>query len=109
MPQTCYDPRFGCYPGNARTINRYPAFHGAYYRKPYNWRQYMEYPWHAAPHDPQRFFSMSPVPEVEGLPVVVQQPDSANAGSPPRGLPVRPAAAMGQAKRVTASAASSRQ
>ncbi|NMC19003.1 MAG: hypothetical protein GYA33_01175 [Thermogutta sp.] len=57
MPQTCYQPRFGCYPGNPRTIHRYPAFHGYYYRAPYNYRHYFEYPWHAAPHEPQAFAS----------------------------------------------------
>ena len=55
MPQTCYQPRFGCYPGNPRTIHRYPAFHGYYYRAPYNYRHYFEYPWHAQPHEPQAF------------------------------------------------------
>lgn len=57
MPQTCYQPRFGCYPGNPRTIHRYPAFHGYYYRAPYNYRHYFEYPWHAQPHEPQAFSS----------------------------------------------------
>src|SRR5208283_5484708 len=27
MPQTCYAPHFGCYPGNGRDIYRYPASH----------------------------------------------------------------------------------
>lgn len=53
MPQTCYQPRFGCYPGNPRTIHRYPAFHGYYYRSPYNYRHLFEYPWHAQPNEPQ--------------------------------------------------------
>ncbi|RMG00891.1 MAG: hypothetical protein D6741_06055, partial [Planctomycetota bacterium] len=56
MPQTCYQPRFGCYPGNPRTIHRYPAFHGTYYRAPYNYRQYMDYPWFATPHEPVGYF-----------------------------------------------------
>ena len=47
MPQTAYDPNYGCYPGNARTIHRYPAFHGYYYDRPYNYRHYSEYPWNA--------------------------------------------------------------
>lgn len=51
MPQTCYQPRFGCYPGNPRTIHRYPAFHGYYYRAPYNYRHLFEYPWHAQPYE----------------------------------------------------------
>lgn len=55
MPQTCYQPRFGCYPGNPRTIHRYPAFHGYYYRNPYNYRHLFEYPWHAQPNEPRDF------------------------------------------------------
>ena len=57
MPQTCYAPRFGCYPGNNRHVHRYPAFHGYYYRQPYNYRHLFDYPWHATPHEPQGFFS----------------------------------------------------
>jgi hypothetical protein len=57
MPQTCYAPRFGCYPGNNRHMHRYPAFHGYYYRKPYNYRHLFDYPWHARPHEPQGFFA----------------------------------------------------
>ncbi len=59
MPQTCYDPHFGCYPGNQRTIHRYPAFHGYYYRDPYNYRHVFEYPWHAAPHEPVGYFTFN--------------------------------------------------
>jgi hypothetical protein len=51
MPQTCYDPPYGCYPGT-RWNNRYPAFHGTYYRKAYNYRNYFDYPWHAELHEP---------------------------------------------------------
>jgi len=68
MPQTCYEPRYGCYPGNARTNHRYPAFHGSYYRSPYNWRNAFDYPWHAEPHEPTSLFSYqteAPVEEVE--------------------------------------------
>lgn len=57
MPQTCYAPRYGCYPGNNRHMHRYPAFHGYYYRKPYNYRHLFEYPWHAAPHQPSAYFT----------------------------------------------------
>jgi hypothetical protein len=57
MPQTCYAPRFGCYAGNNRHMHRYPAFHGYYHREPYNYRHLFEYPWHAAPHEPQDFFT----------------------------------------------------
>jgi hypothetical protein len=53
MPQTCYSPHFGCYPGNGRDIYRYPAFHGYYYRQAYNYRPLFEYPWQAGMHEPQ--------------------------------------------------------
>ena len=56
MPQTCYAPRYGCYPGNNRHMRRYPAFHGTYYRSPYNYRQLFDYPWHAAPYEPMPYF-----------------------------------------------------
>src|SRR5688572_26127767 len=36
MPQSCYNPSFGCYP-STRFMNRYPAFHGTYYRAAYNY------------------------------------------------------------------------
>ena len=52
MPQTCYGPHYGCYPGNNRDIHRYPAFHGYYYRHAYNYRQLYEYPWQADPFEP---------------------------------------------------------
>ena len=52
MPQTCYSPHYGCYPGNGRDIYRYPAFHGYYYRQGYNYRPLFEYPWQAAMHEP---------------------------------------------------------
>ena len=55
MPQTVYDPNFGCYPGNARTIQRYPAFHGYYTRAPYNYRHYSEYPWNAVVPEPRPY------------------------------------------------------
>jgi len=67
MPQTCYQPRFGCYPGNPRTINRYPAFHGYYYRAPYNYRHLFEYPWHAQPNEPQPL-------RPQGVETFVEQP-----------------------------------
>ena len=52
MPQTCYSPHYGCYPGNGRDIHRYPAFHGYYYRQAYNYRPLFEYPWQAGMHEP---------------------------------------------------------
>src|SRR5262245_5073179 len=56
MPQTCYNPAYGCYPGT-RHMNRYPAFHGTYYRRPYNYRNVFDYPWHADLHEPTSLFS----------------------------------------------------
>lgn len=56
MPQSCYQPSFGCYPGT-RYMNRYPAFHQTYYRNPYNYRNYFDYPWHAEMHEPTSHFS----------------------------------------------------
>jgi hypothetical protein len=52
MPQTCYSPSFGCYPGNGRDIQRYPPFYGTFYRRAYNYRQLQEWPWLAEPHEP---------------------------------------------------------
>lgn len=57
MPQTCYSPRYGCYYGNNRHMHRYPAFHGTYYRRPYNYRNLFDYPWHAEMHEPTSMFS----------------------------------------------------
>ena len=57
MPQSCYSPRYGCYPGNSRDIQRYPAFHGTFYRRPYNYRNTFDFPWHAALHEPTSHFS----------------------------------------------------
>ncbi len=56
MPQTCYNPKYGCY-GADRHMNRYPAFHGTYYRRPYNYRNVFDYPWHAELHEPTSYFS----------------------------------------------------
>ena len=56
MPQTCYNPRFGCYDGD-RYNHRYPAFHGTYYRRPYNYRNLFDYPWHADLHEPTSNFA----------------------------------------------------
>jgi hypothetical protein len=81
MPQTCYQPRYGCYPGNSRDINRYPAFHGYYYRAPYNYRHYFDYPWHAQPHEPEGY-------SYRGI------PDAPVAPGPGPGLTPTPAPAM---------------
>ena len=61
MPQSCYDPRYGCYPGNNRHMHRYPAFHGTFYRSPYNYRHLYDYPWHAQPHDPVPLHGEPPI------------------------------------------------
>ena len=80
MPQTCYSPRYGCYPGNGRCIHRYPAFHGVYYRRPYNYRNLFDYPWHAQLHEPTSMFSYHvPAPEE-----VQAGPQLDDAPRPPR-------------------------
>ncbi len=57
MPQSCYQPHYGCYPAGSRWTHRYPAFHGYYYRRPYNYRNLFDYPWHARMHEPASLFS----------------------------------------------------
>lgn len=57
MPQSCYQPHYGCYPAGSRWTHRYPAFHGYYYRRPYNYRNLFDYPWHAGMHEPTSLFS----------------------------------------------------
>jgi hypothetical protein len=86
MPQTCYGSRFGCYPGNnGRDIHRYPAFHGYYYREPYNYRHYFEYPWHAQPHEPQPYFSHRGA-AIEGS--MVPSPDPGMSAPAPQPVPM---------------------
>lgn len=82
MPQTCYNPKFGCY-GADRHMNRYPAFHNTYYRRPYNYRNVFDYPWHAELHEPTSYFSYhvnqqaQPRPAAEPLvPGQIQHPYS---------------------------------
>jgi len=68
MPQTCYGPRYGCYPGASnRHLHRYPAFHGTYYRRPYNYRNLFDYPWHARLHEPTSLFSYNVAPPTGDL------------------------------------------
>jgi len=81
MPQTCYSPRYGCYPGNSRDIQRYPAFHGSYYRRAYNYRRYFEYPWHASLHEPTSYFSYNVPPQ--GSSVVEPGPTDIAPPPPP--------------------------
>ena len=89
MPQTCYAPRFGCYPGNNRHMHRYPAFHGTYYRRGYNYRTLFDYPWQAGLHEPTSLFSYGvwdeTVREFEGSPaeIVPQGINSSRAPQPP--------------------------
>ncbi len=101
MPQTCYDPPYGCYPGT-RFMNRYPAFHGTYYRRPYNYRNVFDYPWHADLHEPTSYFSYhvsgdaggarfappQPIPPVATIPLHqrLEQSTSRPAAPSPRGL-----------------------
>lgn len=68
MPQTCYDPRYGCYYGGGRHMHRYPAFHGNFYRRPYVYRDVFDYPWHAEMHEPTSMFSYNVVSDVETVP-----------------------------------------
>ncbi|MCE9547974.1 MAG: hypothetical protein K8T25_21080 [Planctomycetia bacterium] len=102
MPQTCYAPRYGCYPGNDRFVHRYPAFHGTYYRRPYNYRNLFDYPWHAELHEPTSMFSYHvPAPDDEP-----RAPRSTNddAPRPPRSsrLPKRERSVMMPAQPVSA-------
>lgn len=112
MPQTCYAPRFGCYPGNNRHMHRYPAFHGTYYRRPYNYRNYFDYPWHAGLHEPTSLFSYGvwdeTIRDFEGSPaeILPQGANTSRAPAPTPSQPPRPAEAS-RAKRDTAAWTSS--
>jgi hypothetical protein len=83
MPQTCYNPTYGCYRGS-RYIHRYPPFHGTFYRRPYNYRTYFDYPWHAQPHEPTSLFSYNTAEEAaeEAAP----EPPPSTSRSTPRPL-----------------------
>ncbi len=97
-PQTCYAPRYGCYPGNNRFMHRYPAFHGYHYRRPYNYRNVFDYPWHAALHEPTSHFSYNVMDETQGAPLAppipaeeiqspaVEEAPTASRGKQPRDL-----------------------
>jgi len=98
MPQTCYSPRYGCYPGNARCIHRYPAFHGVYYRRPYNYRNLFDYPWHAELHEPTSLFSYHvPAPEE------AQRGNRDDAPPPPRDNEARSRSVMKRPRVVNVS------
>lgn len=77
MPQSCYYPSFGCYPSTPY-MNRYPAFHGTYYRKAYNYRNYFDYPWHAGLHEPTSMFSFHVPGETPAEAVPVPVPAAAS-------------------------------
>lgn len=76
MPQSCYNPSFGCYP-STRFMNRYPAFHNYYYRSAYNYRHYFDYPWHAGLHEPTSMFSYHTPGEAPAQGVPTPLPESA--------------------------------
>lgn len=89
MPQSCYNPSFGCY-ANTRYMHRYPAFHGNYYREAYNYRNYFDYPWHAGLHEPTSHFSYHVPGEVPAAATPPQPVPSAASLAP---QPVRAASA----------------
>ena len=89
MPQSCYNPSFGCYP-STRFMHRYPAFNGYYYRSAYNYRNYFDYPWHAGLHEPTSLFSYHVPAEAPGQTVPTPLP----AARAPGPLPTRSAEAM---------------
>src|SRR5262245_46607310 len=86
MPQSCYNPSFGCYP-STRYMHRYPAFHGVYYREAYNYRNYFDYPWHAGLHEPTSMFSYhvpgeaGPAPGPPPVPAAASAPTSIRRAS----------------------------
>jgi hypothetical protein len=47
-PSPCYD----CYSHNHRRLDCYPGFRELHYRRPYNYRLLIDYPWHADLHPP---------------------------------------------------------
>jgi hypothetical protein len=91
MPQSCYNPSFGCYP-STRFMHRYPAFHNYYYRSAYNYRHYFDYPWHAGLHEPTSMFSYHVPGEAAGQAVPTPVPAASNNTYP---TPARSASAVG--------------
>lgn len=85
MPQTCYNPRHGCYPGNNRFMHRYPAFHGYYYRNPYNYRALFDYPWHVELHEPTSMFSYNFEETSSGTSSTPTEADPSDSPSAKRG------------------------
>ena len=99
MPQSCYEPAFGCYPGT-RYMNRYPAFHQTFYRNPYNYRNYFDYPWHAEIHEPTSQFSFhtqgAPAGGNDGQMMPMPTPAPSAAASHPLHQDLRAAMYSGQ-------------
>lgn len=85
MPQYCYDPKYGCYGNDDRHFQRYPAFAGTYYRRPYNYRNLFDYPWHADLHEPTSLFSYNVPNEPRGG----YGPGGTGNGYGPNGGPVQ--------------------
>jgi hypothetical protein len=85
MPQTCYNPSFGCYP-STRHMHRYPAFHGNYYRAAYNYRNYFDYPWHAGLHEPTSHFSYHVPGEGAAQEIPTPLPAASRGPTPANGL-----------------------
>lgn len=90
MPQSCYQPHYGCYPAGSRWTHRYPAFHGNYYRRPYNYRNLFDYPWHARMHEPASLFSYRVTEDIDSG-EAVPPPPAVDSGkdvvAPPVKLP----------------------
>ncbi len=55
-------------------MNRYPAFHGNYYRSAYNYRHYFDYPWHAGLHEPTSHLSYTVPRETTGETIPSPEP-----------------------------------
>jgi hypothetical protein len=91
MPQSCYNPSYGCY-ASTRFMHRYPAFHGYYYREAYNYRHYFDYPWHAGLHEPTSHFSYNVPGAPAGESVVPPAPQREPAAEAPR--PIRSATGL---------------
>jgi hypothetical protein len=81
MPQSCYNPSFGCYT-SSRFMHRYPAFHNYYAREAYNYRHYFDYPWHAGQHEPTSMFSYHVPGEVPAEAVPTPIPSQATGRQP---------------------------
>jgi hypothetical protein len=73
-------------------MHRYPAFHGYYYRQPYNYRHYFDYPWHAQPHEPMGYFTYQRSPAVDDQLIPVPDDVPAPPVMEPQPAPAAPAA-----------------